>query len=167
MGRVTAPDLAVAVVGYRAWRIAGERLMSPFVPCRWEDRVMHAECYDANRSLLRGEGWLREPHASPHADCKCGIYAYHRPGLRTWFGEVFWCEGLITAWGRLEVHADGFRAAHARVEALARPGRDEYALAEQVTAIGRRLGVPVVGRDELPALAERVGAPLPASLLPG
>jgi len=29
-----APDLAAAVVAFRSWRLAGERLMSPFIPCR-------------------------------------------------------------------------------------------------------------------------------------
>ena len=83
-----APDLARAVVAYRSWRLAGERLMSPFIPCRWEGREMHAACFDANRRLQRGVGWLAEPHDSPHEACQCGIYAYHTPGPRSWFGEA-------------------------------------------------------------------------------
>ena len=83
---------------------------------------MHAECYDANRRLQRGVGWLAEPHDSPHEHCQCGIYAYHVPGPRSWFGEAYWCEGVLSAWGRIVVHDDGFRAEHARVEALAVPG---------------------------------------------
>src|SRR3712207_9027600 len=84
-------------------------LLSPFIPCRWEGRVLHAECYDANRSLVRGEGWLDAPHASPHPACQCGVYAWNRPELRTYHGEGWWCEGVITGWGRVEVHADGWR----------------------------------------------------------
>jgi hypothetical protein len=61
-----APDLVEAVIGFRAWRIAGDRLLSPYIPCRWEGREMHAECFPANRQLLRGVGWLDAPHASPH-----------------------------------------------------------------------------------------------------
>src|SRR4051794_32767223 len=96
--------------------------MSPFIPCRWQDRGIHATCFDANRALTRGVGWLAEPHRSPHEACQCGIYAYHTPGPRSWFGEAHWCEGVVSAWGRLVVHGDGFRAEHACVEALAIPG---------------------------------------------
>ena len=49
---------------------------------------MHAACFDANRGLTRGVGWLEEPHDSPHEACQCGIYAYHTPGPRSWFGEA-------------------------------------------------------------------------------
>src|SRR6188472_349766 len=116
-----APDLTAPVAGFRAWRVANGRLVSPYVPCRWEGRVMRAECYDANRGLLRGVGWLDRPHESPHPDCRCGIYAYHTPGKRTYFGESWWCAGLVSVWGHLEVHADGLRAQFARVEALSAP----------------------------------------------
>jgi hypothetical protein len=163
---VTAPDLAAPVIAFRSWRIANGRLQSPYIPCRWEGRVMHAECYDANRVLFRGEGWLGEPHDSPHPDCQCGIYAYHRPGLRSYYGEQWWCEGLVAAWGRIEVHADGLRAEYARVEALAAPELGNRALAPAVEAIGAGLGVPVVPNAELSDLADRLGGPLPQQLRP-
>src|SRR4051794_32893655 len=122
---------------------------------------MHATCYDANRGLTRGVGWLDTPHASPHPQCQCGIYAYHTPGPRSWFGEAYWCEGIVAAWGRIVVAADGFRAEHARVEALAvaegfAPG--------QVIAAAEALGVPVV--DDLEAHAAALGDGVPASLRP-
>ena len=161
-----APDLAAAVVAFRSWRLAGGRLMSPFVPCRWEDRVMHAACFDANRVLTRGVGWLPEPHRSPHESCQCGIYAYHTPGPRSWFGEAYWCEGVVSAWGRLVVHADGFRAEHARVEALAVPDALERAGAAHVRRAAAALGVPVVAHDELEDVAARLGGGVPAALLP-
>jgi hypothetical protein len=161
-----APDLAAPVVAFRSWRLAGERLMSPFIPCRWQGAVMHATCFDANRRLLRGVGWLEEPHDSPHEDCQCGIYAYHSPGPRSWFGEAYWCEGVVSAWGRLVVHADGFRAEHARVEALAVPAVLPRFGAEQVRRVGAQLGVPVLAQAELEDFAERLGGGVPASLLP-
>jgi hypothetical protein len=161
---VSAPDLTAPVVGFRAWRIANGRLVSPYIPCRWEGRVMHAECYDANRVLTRGEGWLDRPHASPHPDCRCGIYAYHTPGPRTYFGESWWCAGLVSVWGHLEVHADGLRAEFARVEALAEPDAADARLRAAVGEIAGRLGVPVVVEEALPALAEDLGGTLPAEL---
>jgi hypothetical protein len=162
----TAPDLAAAVVAFRSWRLAGERLMSPFIPCRWQGRVMHATCFDANRGLTRGVGWLAEPHESPDELCQCGIYAYHTPGPRSWFGEAYWCEGVVSAWGRVVVHTDGLRAEHARVEALAVPDGLERAGAAHVHSAAAALGVPVVERDELEPFAAGLGGGVPAALRP-
>ncbi len=160
---MTAPDLAAEVFAFRSWRLASGRLMSPFIPCRWEGREMNAACYDANRGLMRGVGWLDEPHDSPHPECQCGIYAYHAPGPRSWFGEAYWCEGVVAAWGRLVVHGDGFRAEHARVEALAAPdGISRAVVAEAADA----LGVPLVPHPSLAAFAAGLGGGVPAALRP-
>ena len=163
---MTAPDLVARVVAFRSWRLAGDQLVSPFIPCRWDGRVMHATCYDANRTLMRGVGWLDGPHASPHEACQCGIYAYHSPGPRSWFGEAYWCEGVVSAWGRLVVHADGFRAEHARVEALAVPEGLERFGAEHVHHAAAELGVPVVAHEDLEAFAADLGGGVPVALRP-
>jgi hypothetical protein len=149
-----APDLAARVTGFRSWRVANGRLVSPYIACRWDGPVMRAVCHDANRGLVRGEGWLAEPHVSPHPECRCGIYAYHTPGPRTWFGEVWWCEGVVSVWGRVEVHADGLRAEFARVLALAAP--EDARPQAVVRGIGAALGVPVVPAAALAAYAEPV-----------
>jgi hypothetical protein len=107
------------------------------------------------------QGWVAEPHASPHPDCSCGIYAYHRPGARNWFGEFDWVEGIVIVWGRLEAHAEGLRAEHACIEALIR--RREVPTAERIAA---RLGCDLVDRADVEAAAARYGAPLPPALLP-
>src|SRR3954468_2658326 len=158
---VNAPDLIAPVIAFRSWRLAGAQLVSPFIPCRWEGRVMHATCYDANRTLTRGVGWLDAPHASPDPECQCGIYAYHTPGPRSWFGEAYWCEGVVSAWGRIVVHGDGFRAEHARVEALSVP---EGFRGDQVVAAADTLGVPVV--DDLLGHAAALGDGVPDALRP-
>jgi len=116
---------------------------------------MHAQCFDANRRLTRGDGWLAEPHASPDPRCQCGIYGYFTPGPRSWFGEAYWCEGVVTAWGRVEIHRDGFRAEHARVEALAPPERGYGAGA--VAEAAQALGVPLLAAGELEAFATGFG----------
>ncbi len=152
-----APDVAGMLAGFRSWRIVGGALHSPFVPCRWDGRRLAATCYDANRGLLRGEGWLDAPHASPHPACQCGIYAWNDPALRTFHGEQWWCEGVIAGWGRVEVHADGWRSEHARVEALALPDRGDARLDAAVEAIAGRLGVPLVAREARPPVAARPG----------
>jgi hypothetical protein len=127
---------------------------------------MHAACFDANRSLTRGAGWLADPHDSPHEACQCGIYAYHTPGPHSWFGEAYWCEGVVSAWGRIVVHTDGFRAEHARVEALAVPDGLERLGAEQVQRAAAHLGVPVIPHEELEDYAARLGGGVPAALRP-
>src|SRR5688500_14051031 len=117
---------------------------------------MHATCLPVQRRIMPGhDGWVIEAHAAPHPDCECGIYAYHRPGRRNWFGEFDWVEGVITAWGRIEAHADGLRAEHARIEALVR--RIEIPAAEPIAA---RLGCDVLDRDDVAEASLRYGAPL-------
>lgn len=151
-----APDLIAPVVAFRAWKVVGERLLSPNIPVRWDGRTLHAACHPVQRRIMLGRqgNWVAAEHASPHPDCECGIYAYHRPGKRGWFGEFDWLEGIITAWGRLEVHADGLRAQHARIEALIRrPGMP-------ADAIAARLGCEALDRDEVAEASRRYGAPL-------
>ena len=153
-----APDLAEPVVAFRAWRVVDGDLLSPYIPCRWDGPVMHAECFPANRALLFGRGGLAEPHTPPHPECRCGIYAYHRPGTQPYYGEFECVEGIVSVWGRIEAHRDGLRAEHARVCALARrPG---------VADIAARLGGDVVERDELADAAVQYGSPLPRALVP-
>lgn len=161
-----APDLATAVVGFRAWKVVGEQLMSPYIPCTWDGPVLHARCFDANRRLQQGRGWLTAEHASPHPDCQCGVYAYHRPGTQAYYGEFDWTEGVMTAWGRVEAHRKGLRAEHARIEALALPPANEPGRRRAVLAVAAALGVEVVARDELEPFAAALGGPIPARLLP-
>ena len=87
-----------------------------------------------------------------------GIYAYHRPGAQTYYGEFEWVEGVVTVWGRIQSHRDGLRAEHARVCALTRRSG--------VEAIAADLGVDLVERDELTEAARCYGTALPASMVP-
>jgi hypothetical protein len=162
-----APDLAETVVGFRAWRIVGDQLLSPFIPCTWDGPVMHARCWPAYKRILLGEGWVHDAHPSPHPDCQCGVYAYHRPGAQAYYGEWLWVEGVVSVWGRLEAHRDGLRAEHARIEALSRPPENEPERRRAVTVIAERLDVPLVPRASLPRAAASVGSPLPQRMLPG
>jgi hypothetical protein len=161
-----APDLAAPVVGFRAWRVIDDRLTSPYIPVRWEGRLMHAACYPANRNLVFGDGWLREPHVSPHPRCRCGIYAYHHPQLSPYVGEFEWVGGVVSAWGRMEVHRDGLRAEHARIEALALQRGWGAARTARTRRIAAALGADAVAHHELAAAAESYGTPLSEQLVP-
>ena len=57
-------------------------------------------------------------HPAPDNDCDCGLYAKHDImkypiGLQSGLGY-----GAVKAWGRLQIHHDGFRAANAEIIAL-------------------------------------------------
>ena len=164
--RSRAPDLIEPVVGFRRWRLVGERLTSPFIPLRWERRAAQARCYPANRSLLFGQGWLDSPHDAPHPDCKCGIYAWHAlpsPGPVPDPDRVF---GVISLWGRIEVHADGMRGQHAAIGALGVAPSMGSSQTARLRAIAGRLGVELVDEADLPLAAREHGSPLPRALVP-
>jgi hypothetical protein len=72
----------------------------------------------------------------------------------------------VSAWGRLVVHNDGFRAEHAAVEALAIPEALDLAGPAQVRAAAAAVGVPVVGHEELTAYASELGGGVPPALRP-
>jgi len=140
-------ELREAVIGYRLW-----------IPQRNE------------LCALTGEGWRvgdqtarcleHDEHSPPEADCGCGFYALHRKPSRVPDGTVV---GAVLAWGRLQVHFDGFRATHARPLALARAGAVDGSRLEQLAA---RYGVPVVGLEVLDAVAGEFGAPVPLAERP-
>ena len=161
-----APDLVEPVVGFRKWRVVADHLTSPYIPLRWDEPVVHARCYPANRTLLFGEGWLDEPHEAPHPRCKCGVYAWHRLPARGPVPDPGRAFGVVALWGRIEAHASGMRAEHAAIRALgAAPGLGgTYERAME--AIAARLGVELVEDASLAQAARGHGSPLPEALLP-
>jgi hypothetical protein len=161
-----APDLIAPVVGFRKWRVVRDHLASPYIPLRWDEPVVHARCYPANRSLLFGRGWLDEPHDAPHPECKCGVYAWHRlppPGRVPDPDRAF---GVVALWGRVEVHGDGMRGEHAAIGALAFGRELGSAHRRTLESIAAALRVDLVDQRELAAVASDYGSPLPPALLP-
>lgn len=160
-----APDLIEPVVGFREWLVVRGALQSPYIPYRWEAPVAEARCFPANRNLQFGRGWLDEPHNAPHPRCKCGIYAVYRPRAATPFPDAERVWGVVTLWGRIEVHVDGMRAQHARVEALALGTGDRRGDEAKLRSIASELGVALVEWDELPEAADRCGRPLSEGMI--
>ena len=143
------PLLTQVVPGFRAWDLRDDGTLWPAAvgDRPWDPGVNVARC--ANRS----------DHEAPGESCACGLYAFHTIH-RQLGGEPL--VGGIAAWGAMEVHRDGFRAARAMVLALAR-GRGTRPLVLERAA--DRYGVPIVERSDLEAfVALRTGS-LPASLL--
>lgn len=100
-----------------------------------------------------------EPHDPPAPGCGCGLYGIHPHRAGAWLdgddgGEVL---GIVAGWGRVEVHADGFRAERGRPVALAAIGppgdllecAERLALLEDLAA---RYSVPLLRVGSIEAL---------------
>lgn len=128
---MTDPPLVLGpVYGLRTWLVGGspgaERLVGVHVPTPWPEggAELHAVCT------------VTPAHVPPVAACTCGLYAWHpsRAAARRVCGVRREIPGILEASGALEVHDDGFRAAHGRPYALvALPGRN-VALIERLAA---------------------------------
>ena len=154
--RCSAPDLMEAVVGFRQWRLAGRILTSPYSEVPWPCDELHACCTMGDH----------DPADVPSNACSCGIYAYYDPCPRTASAATpDFVGGVVVLWGRIELHATGMRAEHARVIALELPlsrGRKRRGVVE----VAQRLGVSAVPHRELKAVAAEHGSSLQRSLRP-
>jgi hypothetical protein len=118
----TDPLLPGRLYGLRTWRVVdagGERrLAGPYQNTPWptDGRPMRAVC-------VRGGA-----HAAPAPGCQCGVHALHprrRSARRVLAGRRD-VPGVLEAWGDVELHESGFRAAYGRPCALIlQPGRNE------------------------------------------
>lgn len=63
-------------------------------------------------------------HSSPYEECKCGLYAFYSY-WRAWRedlgDDLFRIFAVVSAWGEIEEHRDGFRSENMRIEALVGP----------------------------------------------
>jgi hypothetical protein len=163
-----SPDLMEYVLGYRQWSLIKDAPTGHLVGLgahgwglnTWEGPAeIRATCGFAAD--------IGDPsHTSPHPECECGLYARHwlgntRPdGYSRWVGAAdsdsasVW--GAVLARGRMEVHADGFRAEYMRPLAL---------LAE--TEVGHAFALPsFTDPDDLTAYAKKHGRAIPTELFP-
>jgi hypothetical protein len=164
--RMAALDLAERVVGFRTWRVVDGRLWSPYIPRTWDERIMRAECYRGPGALIEVGAFDHAPDAAPHPDCGCGIYAYHLPPPHFSSVDGRGITGIVTAWGRLEEHADGVRAEMARIEALAVRAQWSDRQRWAVLELADRLDLDLVDDAELESVAARYGPPLSSELPP-
>ncbi|MGZ4428514.1 MAG: hypothetical protein ACXVXC_12500 [Nocardioidaceae bacterium] len=112
--QVPAPRRAVALVpgelrGYRQFELHADGLY-PLVRTavgRWDGRLEHARCAAGS------------DHSPPGVDCRCGLYAWYLPGSAT--VSIGPASAVIAARGRCVLGERGFRAAAARIEAVALP----------------------------------------------
>lgn len=122
-----APAVPGVIHGLRSWALYQE---GPF--WRLGSRT-RATIWPPNESLVAHCVATQERrHRAPDPGCGCGLHAYHPFGAGvTGVAELFaapepgyangagWTVfGVISAWGRIEVHSEGFRAERARPVAL-------------------------------------------------
>jgi hypothetical protein len=175
------PTFSECVIGYRAWRAGSDGLLWPLHSRRdpWKPGANTARCTRTwqTRLALR---WLwgdqgqpifgaATKHDAPAEDCACGLYSWRRPAQR-WYEHPALCTpprvvGAVASWGRIQVHADGFRAEHACVVALAYPDGREHA-PEELETIAARYRADLVPLHGLESAARRHGSPLPDGIHP-
>ncbi|MEX2196628.1 MAG: hypothetical protein WD844_15205 [Thermoleophilaceae bacterium] len=156
-----APDYAEPALGFRAWLLPdGGRALRPASYSRavWEPGPNRAACHALN--FKRG---LRDPpHAAPHGDCSCGLYAFHAAStLEEGFRREDHCAGVVAGWGELELHQDGFRAEWAAVLALA-GDTASGTRRDRLAATAARYRVPLIPFDALEAYGREFARPLVA-----
>ena len=146
-----APLFAGPIYGLRAWAIhwrGGDAYLGgPIQGTGWRAGGKATEARCSNSRLPR--------HRAPAPECGCGLYAYHpdKESCRALHwpdddGPLGAVVGVVEAWGRVELHADGFRAQKARPVAIARtgapPGSDRARILEQIAA---RYGAELVDAE--------------------
>lgn len=112
--QVPAPRREVALVpgelrGYRQFELRADGLYPLVYPGSgpWDWRLERARC---------AEG---ADHSPPARDCRCGLYGWYLPGTAT--VSLGPASAVIAARGRCVLGERGFRAAEARIEAVALP----------------------------------------------
>jgi hypothetical protein len=108
-----AEPLVGEVIGLRTFRIddAG-RLLPLYSTLSWYDGPNTAAC--APPTGERGQ----DDHAVPAPDCECGFYAYGSLDAARVQRQSRYVLAVVSCWGGVVAGTLGFRAQHARVDAL-------------------------------------------------
>jgi hypothetical protein len=186
---IVAPDLTDYVIGVRGFDRAGHMLASPFQGDEWRVPELRASCVPSRprtAAALRRLG-TKPPaanskaaqvverqerlraHAAPGDDCACGIYGYYEVVDSV---SAFWpIVAAVRAWGKLMLHATGFRAERVRVVALALADNLEPGVpGDRCREVARRASawwkVPLLRLEELAASLPEFGSPIPEQLRP-
>ena len=128
LGTADAP-----IVGFRAWKPrfahGSVRLTSMYKDAPWNaNRPTTASCD------------LRTEHTAPALRCTCGLYAcYTLRDTALYVSEEDSVFGAVLGWGRVFLHADGWRAQRAQVLALTSLGKPRAVELEVCAAAGLRL----------------------------
>jgi hypothetical protein len=127
-----APDLQGEVLGWRDWKVTAYGDLT--------SRNTHAVWRPGPNKALCSFAGAERDHLAPQGECDCGFYGLHEPNDDVLFGcssartSSLWTlaswgsgehndnvRGLFAAWGKLCVHATGFRSEWAEVVCLVHP----------------------------------------------
>jgi hypothetical protein len=161
------PDLIEPVVAYRSWRVVEGALRSVYLPSFWTEREVTAECMAAAAPDADADRTAPDGHRAPDRGCTCGIYAYYEPDRNFPTVDYRGVIGIVSVWGTIELHEEGMRAEHARVEALALYSRWSTRQIEAVRTVAGELGVDLVDLEEIEDNARRYGRHISRELVPG
>jgi hypothetical protein len=161
------PDLIEPVVAFRSWRVVDGALRSVYLPFFWTERDVEATCMGAEAPDSNAPRSAPPGHNAPDRGCTCGVYAYYEPDMNFSTVDHRGVIGIVSLWGTIELHDDGMRAQHARVEALALYARWTTRQIEAVREVARDLGVDLVDLDEVKDAARRYGRHISRELVPG
>jgi hypothetical protein len=162
-----APDLIEAVVAFRSWRVVDGRLRSVYLPVFWDEAEVSAVCMGADAPDADTPRPAPPGHLAPDRGCTCGIYAYYEPDVNFPTVDYRGVAGIVSLWGSIELHEEGMRAQHARVEALAFYSRWTTRQLDAVREVAAELGVDVADLDEIKDAARRYGRGVGPELIPG
>jgi hypothetical protein len=147
------------VLGYRAWRLEGHELASLNASrARWTLGPNKADC---RREEYAGP-WHDPPHAAPHPDCACGLYAWHNPPSHWAEGSdvVPAVVGAVLLWGEAEVYDDGLRAEWAEPVVLSWLPDASEDHRDRVTTVAGEFGIEAVPFELLFDRAREYGEPI-------
>jgi hypothetical protein len=161
------PDLIEPVVAFRSWRVVDGALRSVYLPFFWTEREVSATCMGFEAPDENAPRTAPPGHRAPDRGCTCGVYAYYEPDKNFPTVDYRGVIGIVSLWGAIELHEDGMRAEHARVEALALYSRWSTRQIEAVRKLARELGVDLVDLDEIEDSARRYGRHITPELVPG
>jgi hypothetical protein len=170
------PDLTQRVIGYRGWTVEEDYSLWPVTTTaagEWLPGPMKASCW-------RKYGGHHIPCLPPvNPSCECGFYALHTlDRVENWAGSGnVTVQGIVTGWGRLANHDEGFRAERIEIMAIICPDNlcakvmlrsgmfgDQFPV--RYREVAKRYNVPLVRQSNAESYALEFGSPMPQSLMP-
>lgn len=101
------------IVGLRTFRVDDSGLLLPLYSTEaWYDGPNTATC-----SPPTGDR-NRRPHRVPDDDCECGFYAYSGVAAARRNPQARDVQAVVSCWGGVIAGTQGFRAEHARIDAI-------------------------------------------------
>lgn len=165
------PDLTQRVVGFRQWYVDLDDFlirpvgMSDSPP--WLPGPQLAQCWATTTG-----GYRTACLPVVNDECHCGFYALHNLRDAEGYGGIDSdraVQGIVTGWGRIAVHCDGFRAQYIEIMAIIMPPRiaknTERALFYK--SVADRYNVPLMAYDRAESYALEFGDKIPEHMRPG